>query len=317
MKMKHILDKIKEYNIIIIHGHINPDGDCIGSQYGLKYLIEETYPNKLVLITGNTCKYVSFIGEPTIIGDEHIFDDALSICVDCPTYDRLSDNRCNKSKYSIKIDHHIDSNKYCDYEYIDATSPSCTQIITEFYREFKDELKMNSKAATALYVGLLTDTGKFSYGNITPKTFLCASTLMECGVDLSYVNNSLSLETESALRLKGYCLSNFKVTENGFAYIILKYDEFTKFGVLEETASSLVSSISNINDCPVWALIIENTEKIRIRLRSRGPAINELASIYNGGGHKLASGGTLQSWEDLEEFVKLADKLVKEYKSNL
>lgn len=315
--MKHILDKIKEFDTIIIHGHINPDGDCIGSQYGLKYLIEETYPNKLVLITGSTCKYVSFIGEVTLIEDESIFDNALSICVDCPLYDRLSDNRCNKSKYSIKIDHHIDFSKYCDYEYIDANSPSCTQIITEFYKNFKDELKMNKKAATALYVGLLTDTGVFSYGNITPKTFSCASTLLECGVDLRYVNNSLSLETVNALRLKGYCLNNFKVTENGFAYITLKYEEFTKFGVLEETASSLVSSISTIIECPVWALIIENKEKIRIRLRSRGPAINNLASIYNGGGHKLASGATLKSWDDLEEFVSRADKLVKEYKNNL
>ena len=69
-----------------------------------------------------------------------------------------------------------------------------------------------------------------------------------------------------------------------------------------------------MKECPVWALIIENEKKIRLRLRSRGPAINELASKYNGGGHKLASGGTLNSWDDLENFVKLADELVKQYK---
>lgn len=314
--MKKILEKIKEFDTIIIHGHVNPDGDCIGSQYGLKYLIETTFPDKKVIITGKSSKYVSFIGEPTMIEDETLFENALSICVDCPVYERLSDNRCNKSMYSIKIDHHNDSNIYCDYEYIDPIAPSCTQIITEFYKMFSDELKMNEEAATALYVGMLTDTGRFSHGNISPKTFECASTLLACGVDLSFVNNSLSLETEGALRLKGYCLNNFKVTENGFAYIALKYDEFTKFGVGEEVASSLVTSISTMKECPVWALIIENKEKIRLRLRSRGPAINELASKYNGGGHKLASGGTLNSWDDLEEFVKLADELVKEYKNN-
>ena len=109
--MKKILEKIKEFNTIIIHGHINPDGDCIGSQYGLKYLIEETFPNKKVYVSGNVSEYVSFIGKPTIIKDESIFNNALSICVDCPVYERLSDNRCDKSKYSIKIDHHNDSNK--------------------------------------------------------------------------------------------------------------------------------------------------------------------------------------------------------------
>lgn len=314
--MEKILEKIKEFDTIIIHGHVNPDGDCIGSQYGLKYLIEETFPNKKVIVTGSVSKYVSFIGEPTMLEDESIVENALSICVDCPVYERLSDNRCNKSKYSIKIDHHNDFNEYCDYEYIDSMSPSCTQIITEFYKKFKDELKMSKKAATALYVGMVTDTGRFSHGNIRPKTFECAATLLECGVDLEYVNNSLSLETEAALRLKGYCLNNFKVTENGFAYITLKYDEFTKFGVGEEVASSLVSSISTMKECPVWALFIENQEKIRVRLRSRGPAINELASKFNGGGHKLASGGTLKSWDELEKFVKLADELVRKYKNN-
>ena len=312
--MKKILEKIKEFDTIIIHGHVNPDGDCIGSQYGLKYLIEESFPNKNVMITGTASKYVSFLGEPTILEDESIFQDALSICVDCPVYERLSDNRCNKAKYSIKIDHHNDYNEYCDYEYIDNVAPSCTQIITEFYNKFKEELKMNEKAATALYVGMITDTGRFSHGNISPKTFECAAILISCGVNLEFVNNSLSLETESALRLKGYCLNNFKVTENGFAYITLKYDEFISFGVGEEVASSLVTSISTMKECPVWALIIENEKKIRLRLRSRGPAINELASKYNGGGHKLASGGTLNSWDDLENFVKLADELVKQYK---
>ena len=315
--MKKILEKIKEFDTIIIHGHVNPDGDCIGSQFGLKYLIEETFPNKKVIITGSASKYVSFLGEPTMIEDESIFIGALSICVDCPVYERLSDNRCDKAKYSIKIDHHNDYNEYCDYEYIDSVAPSCTQIITEFYKTFSDELKMSEKAATALYVGMLTDTGRFSHGNISPKTFECASTLLSHGVNLDFINNSLSLETEGALRLKGYCLNNFKVTENGFAYITLKYDEFNKFGVGEEVASSLVTSISTMKECPVWALIIENSEKIRLRLRSRGPAINELAQKYNGGGHKLASGGTLKNWDDLEEFVKLADELVKEYKKNI
>ena len=313
--MKKILEKIKEFDTIIIHGHVNPDGDCIGSQYGLKYLIEESFPNKKVIITGTASKYVSFLGEPTMLEDEGIFLDALSICVDCPVYERLSDNRSNKAKYTIKIENHNDFNQYCDYEYIDNVETTSTKIIIEFYNKFKEELKMSKKAATALYVGMVTDTGRFSHGNISPKTFECAAILISCGVDLEYVNNSLSLETEAALRLKGYCLNNFKVTENGFAYITLKYDEFTKFGVGEEVASSLVSSISTMKECPVWALIIENEKKIRLRLRSRGPAINELAQKYNGGGHKLASGGTLNSWDDLEGFVKLADDLVKEYKN--
>lgn len=312
--MEKILECIKKYDTIIIHGHIRPDGDCIGSQYGLKYLIEDNFPEKKVFITGDSSDYVSFIGRPVTLSDDNIFQNALSIAVDCPVYNRLSDNRCNLSNYSIKIDHHYDGEKYTDYEYVHPVASSCTSIITEMYLKFKDELILSERAATALYVGLLTDTGRFTNLNVNSKTFYIASELVSHNVDVMYVNNCLSLETEASLRLKGYCLNNFKITENGFAYIVLRKEEIDEFGVGDEVASSLVSSISSLKECLVWALIVETNENIRIRLRSRGPAINELAQIYNGGGHKMASGGRLNSWDELEQFIKSADELVRIYK---
>lgn len=314
--MNKILELIKEYNTIIIHGHIRPDGDCIGSQFGLMHIINETFPEKKVYVTGNSSEYVSFLGKPELINDE-LFKDALSIIVDCPVSDRLSDTRYDKSKCSIKIDHHFDSEEYTDYEYIDYNATSTTQIITEFYLNFKNELKMNKLAATALYTGLLTDSGYFHNSNVTPKTFETAKILLEHGVDISYVNNNLNLETLSSIKLKSYCLNNFKTTDNGFAYMVLTKEQVDAFGVTDEVAASLITSISTIKECPVWALIIENDELIRIRLRSRGPAINELAKRYNGGGHKMASGGKLKNWRELDQFIIDSDNLVKEYKESL
>ncbi|MDE7100535.1 MAG: hypothetical protein K2O05_01620, partial [Anaeroplasmataceae bacterium] len=69
-----------------------------------------------------------------------------------------------------------------------------------------------------------------------------------------------------------------------------------------------------IEGCPVWALFIEYPEEIRIRLRSRGPVINMLAEEYHGGGHAKASGARLDSWDELDGFVKKADEIVKSYK---
>lgn len=310
--MKKILEKIKEYNTIIIHGHIRPDGDCIGSQYGLKYLIEENFPEKKVYVTGDSSEYVSFIGKPELI-DEKLFKGALSIIVDCPDSDRLSDKRFNLSDYSIKIDHHFDSNKFTDYEYIDYKAASCTSIITELYMMFKDELKMSSEAATALYVGLLTDTGRFQNLNVTSKTFMIASELIQY-IDIVSINELLNLEDEKQLRFKGFCLNNFKITENGFAYITVTKEDLIKYDIDLESGSSLISTISTLKTCPIWALFIETDDNIRVRLRSRGPAINEYAKKYNGGGHKLASGCSLNNWSELDDFVNGADLLVKEYK---
>lgn len=312
--MEQILKKIKEYDTIIIHGHYRPDGDCIGSQFGLMHIIQDSFPNKKVYITGETSEYVSFVGKPAILEDESLFENALSICVDCATAERLSDGRFVKAKYSIKIDHHIDVEKYGDYQYVDTTAPACAQIITEFYLKYQNELVLSKEAALALYVGISTDTGRFKFDSVTPRTFRAAAVLLEHGVDLAYVDNHLSVETLNTLKLKGYCLSNFKTTENGFAYIIMKRETIEAFGVSDEDAAAQVSTISTIEGCPVWAIFMDYPNEIRIRLRSRGPVINLLAEEYHGGGHAKASGARLNDWNELNGFLAKADDLVKQYK---
>ena len=315
--MEKILEKIKEFNTIIIHGHGRPDGDCIGSQYGLYHILKASFPNKNIYVTGEVSEYVSFVGRPTLV-DDNLFKDALSICVDCSRKDRLSDGRIDNAKYTIKIDHHPAEDQYAMYNYVDTDAPACAQIIMEFYLKFKNELKITKEAATALYVGISTDTGRFKFDSVTAKTFNIAAELLNCGVDIAYVDNHLSVESLESLKLKGWCLSNFKMTENGFAYIIMNRATIEEFGVSDEDAAAQVSTISTIDTAPVWAIFVEYPgNEIRIRLRSRGPVINELAGKYEGGGHPKAAGAKLPKWEDLEKFVKDADDLVKEYKKSL
>ena len=314
--MDFILQKIKEYNRIIIHGYYRPDGDCIGSQYGLYNIIKDSFPEKEVYVTGEVSDYVAFVGEPTKV-DEELFKGALSICVDCAGKDRLSDTRIDLADYVIKIDHHPAVDQYGDYNYVDDLAPACTQIITEFYLKFQDELVMSKTAATALYVGLSTDTGRFKFDSVTAKTFNIAGVLVDKGVDLSYVDNHLSVESLESLKLKGYVLTHFKMTDAGFAYIVMDRKTILEYGVSDEDAAAQVSTISTIDGCPVWAIFVEYPEEIRIRLRSRGPIINDLATKYQGGGHPKAAGGKLNNWEQLADFIKDADEIVNNYKKTL
>jgi phosphoesterase RecJ-like protein len=101
-----ILNKIKQYDKIIIHGHIRPDGDCYGAQFGLKDLILSSFPKKKVYVVGETSEYVSFVGQVDQIPDSE-YNGALSIVVDTATKDRISDQRYLLGKEVIKIDHHI------------------------------------------------------------------------------------------------------------------------------------------------------------------------------------------------------------------
>ena len=313
--MKEMLNKIKEYKRIVIFGHIRPDGDCIGSQYGLYNIIKESFPNKEVYVTGETSQYVSFLGKPTLV-DESLLMGSLGISVDCPTIERLSDKRINLCEYKIKIDHHPVIEHFGDLEYVNSTS-SCAEIIVSFYNQFKDELTLSKNAALPLFIGILTDTGRFKYDNVTPETFNVAALLLSRGLDLQYIDNMLSVEREEVLKLRGYVLSNFRKTEHGFAYIVLRKEILTEYKVTYEEASNEVSTISMIEDCPCWALLIETPEEIRIRLRSRGPVINKLAEKYNGGGHAKASGCRILSFDEIDNFLKDMDDIVKEYKNSI
>ena len=142
--MDVILNKIKEYNKIIIFGHERPDGDCIGSQIGLKNLILDNFPEKTVKVVGEICEYCRFVGIPDTVNDED-YKGALSIVVDCGNAERISDQRYKFGQTLIKIDHHVEDTPYGDISYVEDSAASCTQIITDFARAMK--LMVTEKAA--------------------------------------------------------------------------------------------------------------------------------------------------------------------------
>lgn len=306
---KNLLEKIKEYNTIIIHGHIRPDGDCYGSQFGLKELILSNFEGKTVYVVGEITTYVSFLGTPDTISDD-VYKDALCISVDTGNLDRVSDQRYNLGKEKIKLDHHIAIDNYGDINIVDEESPACAQMIVEFALEKK--LLINEKAATALYTGVVTDTGRFKFG-LKPKTFEFAAELLRCGVDIKALDNKLSVESLNSLKLKGYVLSNFEMLNHGVVYAKLPLNVIEEIGVTQEEASNQVGVIGSIETCPIYCLFIEKEGQVRGRLRSRGPAIDVVANRYNGGGHKMACGVTLNSFDEIQPLLNELNELMKEY----
>ena len=317
MIQEQILEKIKEFNRIIIHMHIRPDGDCYGAGFGLKNILKESFPEKEVYVVGEQAEYVDFVGTPDVIDDE-LFKDALSVVVDTASEERVSDQRFKLAKFVIKIDHHIPVVDYGDLIYVDTSRPATAQIILEFYLRFQEELKINMAAATALYTGIVTDTGRFRFRSVTGDTFIAVAHLLNYGLDFVDILSRLSVKSENLMKLQGYVLLNFQKTENGVAYIKMTPDVIEKFDVSLEEATSLVNELSTLEDCPVWILFAEYENNIvRARLRSKGPAINELANKYEGGGHALACGANLGTWDRTDDLLKEADALVKEYKASL
>ncbi|MFW5865383.1 MAG: DHH family phosphoesterase, partial [Candidatus Izemoplasmataceae bacterium] len=266
--LRQIHDKILEYKRIIITPHARPDGDCIGSALGLKDIIQTTYPDKEVYVVGEHTDYIRFLGDLDTIEDD-LFKDALVIAVDTASEERIADQRYKTGDFLIKIDHHINVNSYGDIEYVDTSRPAAALIIIDLFNAFKNEYKMSSFGAKALFTGTLTDTGRFKYSGVDADTFRNVAMLYENGLDALSVYKELDTRTEASVRFKGYVLQNYKKTENGVAYIEITEELINDFGVTIEEASSNVNELSVFEDCPIWVLFAEYEEKIvRARIRS-------------------------------------------------
>lgn len=318
LAMENILNKIKAYDRIILFRHVRPDGDCVGATKGFQRILQLSFPEKHIVLTHEDhSAYLEFLGpEDPAIPDE-LYDSALGIVLDTANTDRISNKKFKRCKELCKIDHHIDINPYGDVSWVEEESSSCCEMIVKFYDTFKDQLKIDKEAATYLYTGMVTDSGRFRYSSTSGDTMRCAGILLDQGIDTERLFARLYLEAFEYLKFKAHLYSIMKVTENGVAYLYIDQETQRAFGLTSESASATVGTLDSIRGCICWMVFIENDDaeqSIRVRLRSRFVHINQLAERYRGGGHACASGATVYGKEEVEKLLQEADALVKEYK---
>ena len=316
--MQTILHKIQQYHRIMLFRHIRNDGDCVGASKGLKEIIRLTWPEKEVyLIDDETAKYLEFMGpEDPPVPDEW-YHDALGIVVDTGSESRISNKNYKLCKELIKIDHHIPLEDYGDYIWVEENRGSCCEMIVAFYQAFSDVLKINSLAATHLYTGMVTDTGRFKYEGVDGDTLRCAATLLDVGVDTETLFARLYLEAFEYLKFKASIYQRMQITENGVAYIYIDKAMQEEFQLSLEQASACIGNLDSIRGCICWLAFIETGDEentIRVRLRSRFVHINGVAEKFGGGGHACASGAIIHSQEEVRALLREADSVIKEYK---
>ena len=315
---EQILQKIKDYNRIFIFRHVRNDGDCVGATKGLKRILQLSFPEKeIYLIDQETAKYLEFLGPEDEPVDESLYADALGIVLDTASEARISNKNYKLCKELVKIDHHIPLEHYGHINWVEEERSSCCEMIVDFYRTFDQELQLDSEAATYLYTGMVTDSGRFKYSGMTGETMRCAGVLLDVGVDTDTLFARLYLEAYEYLKFKAYIYEHMQITENGVAYILVDKAMQEKFQLSLEQASAIVGNLDSIRGCICWIVFIENgdeTGSIRVRLRSRFVHINPVAEKYRGGGHACASGATVYNQEEVQALLNDADALVKEYK---
>lgn len=312
---KDIYKKIKKYNKIVIARHIGADPDALASQIALRDIILNTFPKKQVYAVGYPASKFKFLGLLDKFSEE-LYDNALLIVLDTPDLKRIDGVDYSKFNCVIKIDHHPVVDKYANIEWIDDKASSTSQLIIELI--FNTKLKITKEAAEKLYIGVVSDTNRFLFTYTTSKTFeLISKLIKKTNIDVTSLYEALYLRPLKEVRFEGYIVNNLKISENGFAYIILDDKIINEYNVDIATAGNIVNNFNYIDEVICWAVfsIDKNNDIIRGSIRSRGPIVNEVASHFNGGGHIYASGVRIKTEEEILNLVSELDKVCLEFKN--
>ncbi|MBQ3015389.1 MAG: bifunctional oligoribonuclease/PAP phosphatase NrnA [Clostridia bacterium] len=316
-KLLPILNKIKEYNKIILFRHFRPDGDAVGSTKGLAAIIKATYPEKTVLLqNADFSDFLEFLGpEDEPISDEE-YADALGIVIDTATTKRISNQKYSLCREIIKIDHHIPVESYGALEWVEELRSSSSEMIAAFYDTFSDELTLTKEAATYIYCGMVTDSGRFRFRDVSGETMRLAGVILGAGVDTDTLFAHLYLKDFNDYKFESYARRKMKITENGVVSLFVTKRMQKKWNLSKEAASASVSYMDSIKDSLIWIAFIEGDNgEIRVRLRSRFVTVSELAEKYHGGGHACAAGATVYSKNQMNKLLSEADALLCKYKS--
>jgi len=324
VQFKKIRDQISDSSEIVITTHYNPDGDAIGSSLALYHILNHLGCNAKVIIPNDYPSFLKWLpgSENIIIYEDNVKQcDALIVnaqmlfCLDYNAMSRVKHftNQMQAAKATkILIDHHIDPSDEFDFAHSRISVSSTSELLYEVITGIGYIDRINKDVAECLYVGIMTDTGSFSYACNHSQTYEITADLVKKGIDAEHIHRLVyDTYSENRMRLLGFCLSDRLVVLSKFntAYIWLTRDDLARFDHQIGDTEGVVNYALSIEGIILAALFTERDERIRISFRSKGEfSVNEFArKHYAGGGHRNAAGGdsfvnikeTLQKFEDL------------------
>ncbi len=328
--IEEIRSKISTPKEIVIITHRNPDGDAIGSSLALQgflnkygHRVKVVFPSEYPVIF----EFLAHINEAIIYDQDRerakqeITNAEIIFCLDFNGLDRIDTlgPTVDEAKgYKALIDHHLDPEPFADYYLSDTSASSTCELVYRFISELGEKRKMDLDVATALFTGLITDTGSFTYAT-NPNVFRVAADLKEMGVDdYTLHDNIFNCWSERQLNILGHALRNRLKTypELSAGVIYLDKKDYLKYRIARGDTEGLVNYILMIKGMKVAAFIREMPSgEIKLSLRSKGDiSVQELARThFSGGGHKNASGGSskVSLEETIDRFVTVLPDFLK------
>lgn len=313
--MDAIIQTLKEHDQFIITSHEHPDPDSLGSMIGLYFGMRQL---------GKTCRMVCSDPPPAnlrwpglelveVLPKLEVSDNQWIIVLDCePERTGALAETILSSKKIINIDHH-QGNKYRGPLTYVASNEAATSVIV--YRILKElGVSLDKNIATALYAGIVGDTGGFRYTNTSAETFIIAAELMEHDIPHADIARQIfASQPMEFMRFLGHVLTNLKSDLDGrLVWLEVSYDDFVRFGA-EPSSSDQLIQYARMVDTSRIALLFRETKpgEVRIGFRSDSLDVGRLATQLGGGGHRLAAGAKMTG--SLDTVVDTVLNAAREY----
>ena len=315
--MDKIINCIDEGNYFIVTSHVNPDGDNIGSTLSMYYYLKSINKEVYYVLDDDTPINLKFLlKDIEILSSEEFIKLNLNefnlISLDCGDLDRICIDKTliENSKKLICIDHHASNDNYGDINYVVPEASSTCELVHNLFKrinETQNTQVIDKKIATALYTGVVTDTGKFTYSNTHPSTFDMAKDLLILGAETNkvicevYGNNPYNY-----YKLLGEALNTLDIIDTKIAVITLTQDMLTRNNISFKDTDGITPYCRDIENVEVGILVKEkSSNEIKISLRSKNYVdVSHIAKVFNGGGHVRAAGLTVFN-ETIENATKM------------
>ncbi len=315
-ELASVADAIRSHERFVVVTHENPDGDALGSMLAITLGVRALGKDAVMYLSGRSplpaeYRFLSLAGlahdAPLDLGER------VLLAVDCANERRIAEDTTavDGAGTVVNIDHHHDNSRFGSINLIDAAASSTAEIVRDILREL--DVALTPEIAEALYVGLVTDTGRFQYTNTTPKALRLAAELVEAGADVHGVFQHVYETVQFAkLKLLARALDRAKLYEGGRLVVsyLLKAD-FAEVGAEEPYSEGIIDQLRSVEGSEMVALIREPPRDggpaRRISLRSSHDEVDvsAVARAAGGGGHVQAAGFSSElSIDELIEFLR-------------
>ena len=300
MSLEKAIKCVIKNNSFLITSHVNLEGDALGSELAFLELLRRLGKKAVILNQDRVPLEYSFLpGAKDILNKLNNFHFDTGVILDCSDLNRCGDvhKLFMNAKTIINIDHHISNSRFADINWVKPHASSTSEMIYEFYKRMSLPLKKNS--ATALYAGILTDTGSFRYTNTTSYTHLVAADLLKYGINPQEIYKNIyqsNLFEDMKLLIKAFSLMQ-RDAQGKLVWFMVPRLLLKKSSFDFDLSEHILTFGRQIKGAEVVVLFKENLSKkgqIKINFRSQGKVdVNKIAKYFGGGGHRSASACTV------------------------